>query len=62
MLCQHSDGTPHDMPPVARLTHGHVAPACLSSCSFDDQGVGLLQVEGTLDNKASQQTTNLQKW
>jgi hypothetical protein len=62
MLCQHTDGSPHDMPPVASLIRAHVALPCLSSCSFDDQGVGLLQVEGLLDNEASQQTTNLQKW
>ncbi len=49
------------MLPVASLTHGYVSLACLSSCSIDDQGVGLLQVEGTLDNEASQQTTNLQE-
>ena len=60
MLCQHSDGSPHNMPPVTSLTRAHAALACLSSCSFDDQGVGLLQAQGTLDNKASQQTTNLQ--
>jgi len=61
VICQHTNGSPHDMLPVASLTHGYVSLACLSSCSIDDQGVGLLQVEGTLDNEASQQTTNLQE-
>ena len=36
VICHHTDGTPHDMLPVATLTHGHVALACLSSCSMND--------------------------
>ncbi len=62
VIYQHTDGTPHDTLPVVGLTCGRVAPACLSSCSIHDQGVGVLQVEGTLDNEASQQTTSLQEW
>ena len=50
------------MLPVASMTRAHVALAYLSSCSIDDCCVCLLQAQGILDNKASQQTTNLQEW
>ncbi len=35
VLCQHTNGTPHDMLPLASLTHAHVALACCGGCSID---------------------------
>jgi len=35
VLCQNTDGSLHDMLPVASLTRGHVALACCGGCSID---------------------------